>query len=241
VTLTEDVWVKSFTPIAPRGVHHTFVAIDPSPEEDGTRPCGVFGSQWILLFGSGIGSPSLAFPDGVGMRLAAGTQVVFNLHLFNASDTPVSGEAALDVMTAPEAEVEHEAEAIAIGPLGFQIPPMTRDFLVNGQCTNTEDSHFFAVFPHMHQFGRHIKVWTESGEERAGQTVYDEEYQFEDQDYRSFEPVAMAKGDRIHVECTYDNFTSRPISFGDSSLDEMCFAVAYRYPPLEQAGPICLR
>jgi hypothetical protein len=40
----------------------------------------------------------------------------------------------------------------------------------------------------------------------------------------------MAAGDRVRVECTHQNTTGSTVRFGDSSLQEMCFAGLYRYP-----------
>jgi hypothetical protein len=104
----------------------------------------------------------------------------------------------------------------------------------------TGATNFFAVFPHMHQLGSHIKVTAQTD---AGDfVVYDEDYTFEDQTFASWEPIPMSQGDRINVECTYDNDTGGTVGFGDSSLKEMCFAISYRYPALGTnpiSGAIC--
>ena len=34
----------------------------------------------------------------------------------------------------------------------------------------------------------------------------------------------------MRVECTHTNTTDKVVTFGDSSLAEMCFAGLYRYP-----------
>ena len=100
-------------------------------------------------------------------------------------------------------------------------------------------TNYFAVFPHMHQIGKHIKVTTTvSGTAR---TLYDADYSFNDQVFAEFAPIAMHKGDQIGVTCTYDNETGKPVSFGQSSFNEMCFAISYLYPPVppSQFGPFC--
>jgi hypothetical protein len=40
----------------------------------------------------------------------------------------------------------------------------------------------------------------------------------------------MKMGDKITVECTYLNDTGKTVTFGESTLEEMCFAGTYRYP-----------
>ncbi len=52
--------------------------------------------------------------------------------------------------------------------------------------------------------------------------------------------VQMKQGDEVDVYCSYDNTTGQTVSFGDSTLDEMCFGTMYRYPARgSQFGVIC--
>jgi hypothetical protein len=50
----------------------------------------------------------------------------------------------------------------------------------------------------------------------------------------------MKQGDTIDVECTFDNKTDGPISFGESSDQEMCFLVIHRYPAAERPAITCM-
>ncbi len=50
--------------------------------------------------------------------------------------------------------------------------------------------------------------------------------------------VSLKAGERVEVECSYENPGAEPVPFGDSSLDEMCFAGLYRYPRGE-GGMVC--
>jgi hypothetical protein len=70
-------------------------------------------------------------------------------------------------------------------------------------------------------------------------TLYDGPYDFFEQ--RQFPAsLTLKAGDKIQVDCTYQNDTQRTVSFGQSSLDEMCFLGVYRYP-IAGEGLICLR
>jgi hypothetical protein len=61
--------------------------------------------------------------------------------------------------------------------------------------------------------------------------LYDSPYSFEEQRYLRLEPdLHLAAGDRVSVECGYENDTGNTVTFGDSSLSEMCFTGLYRYP-----------
>lgn len=238
LTATQDYWIRKVTPVNGSGTHHEVFAIDPaSSQPDGVSTCGALDPGWIVLFASGVGSPSLSMPDGVALKVAAGQQMVLDLHLFNSGDTTIDSMASLDVIDGPPVDAAHEAEVILAGNVTFTIP--TGVSTVNGSCRMGGSTNFFAVFPHMHQLGTHIKVTARVG--GADQLVYDDDYSFMDQRFASFTPIAMTSNDRIEVECTYNNTTGSSVSFGDSSTQEMCFAISYRYPKLGNGmfGAVC--
>lgn len=244
-TLKADTWVREFIPHDEPGTHHQLLAVDPTnAEPDGESECGIFASlSWQVVFASGVGSPSLAMPPGVAFKLPAGTQLVHQVHAFNASGAPLRGTAAMDVKTMPQAEVHDEAELLLAGPLpGITSPiPVGDNQVVKGGCTATNATSFFAVFPHMHKLGRHIQVAARVG--GVAKSVYDEAFRFEDQVFATFAPMPLAKGDRIEVACTYQNQTGGPVQFGESTNEEMCFAISYVFPKMapRKTGSFCAK
>jgi len=238
-TLTEDVWISRFTPVAPVGTHHTLLAIDHDPDADGTSACQVsLQSDWTVLFASGLGSPPLNMPDGVAVHLQAGQQIVLDLHLYNFSSTPIAETSAIDVITADPAAIHDEAQVVLVGPFNFSFTGVGEHF-VDSTCTIHGSTNFFAVFPHMHQLGTHAKVDLTIG--GTTQTIYDEPYDFEQQWFREYEPMPMHDGDTIAIRCTYYNPDNTEIHFGESSNLEMCFAISYRFPPISTGfGNFCL-
>jgi hypothetical protein len=117
---------------------------------------------------------------------------------------------------------------VLAGPVGFNIPKGEGQ-VIKGQCTMDRDVTLIAVGPHMHQIGVHLKAVADSSV--VGETVlFDGPYRFDEQVVHPLEEIPMKKGDVVRVECTYDNDTDRDVPFGDSSLDEMCFAGLSRYP-----------
>jgi hypothetical protein len=231
ITLDEDLLVTQFKPIDGPGTHHTILAIDPSPKGPGQTRCGPIDNRWQVLFASGVASPPLDMPPGVAFRLEAGQEVVFNMHLYNATDSVIAASSRIEVTSVGPGQFEHEAEVIFAGPLSFSIPVGATDHKVTGACSMNGNANFFAVFPHMHQYGTGIRVWAENDD--GQHLVYDvDDYDFEHQDFATFTPIPMKQGDKIRVECTYSNPTDEPITFGDSSDEEMCFAISYRYPKI---------
>jgi hypothetical protein len=249
VTATEDIWIKSLTPTSPAGVHHQVFAIDKSstPPADGEGNCSVLNTNWIDLFASGVGSPSLDMPDGVALKVPAGKQMILQLHLFNATQKEITGSSTLYIERSPPVGAAHEAEVVLAGPPPVNgipnlpsIPPGNNQ-KITATCRMGGDVKFFAVFPHMHQYGTHIKVWTQAPDGSPMSTVYDSDYNFSDQDFAQFAPISLGVDDKIAVECTYNNDTGSTIRLGDSSTEEMCFAISYRYPKIGNLlpGSIC--
>ena len=80
----------------------------------------------------------------------------------------------------------------------------------------------------MHQYGTHFKTTlTIGGTERM---LHDAEFDFEHQPVKTFEPIQLDVGDKIHTECTWENTTGSMIVDGESSTEEMCYSILFRFP-----------
>ena len=95
-----------------------------------------------------------------------------------------------------------------------------------------------AMVRHMHQYGTHLTVTAQgAGGDRV---VFDEDYSFDDQRHFPLAPeLKMKAGERVRVDCTYKNTTSESVGFGDSSLQEMCFAGLFTYPASSGLKLVC--
>jgi hypothetical protein len=243
LTIADDLWISEITPVNGQATHHQVLAIDVSGSQpDGLVDCSsgieLNVIKWKMLFASGVNSPSLTMPDGVALHIAAGQQIVFQMHLLNATQSAVNSNASIDIRTVPAgAPAPTEAQMVLAGPIpDNRVTPAipVGVHTVNGKCTLKDATHYFAVFPHMHQTGTHIAVSATVG--GTAQTLYDADYSFNNQDFKEFTPIAMGAGDVVGVACTYDNETGMPVQFGQSSYNEMCFAISYFYPPLASVG-----
>jgi Copper type II ascorbate-dependent monooxygenase, C-terminal domain len=227
-TIDEDLYVNGFDAIKPLGTHHTLLTMGEPNAPDGLTPCNAGENRPLSVFGSGLGTDLLEFPPGVGLKIAKGSQVLLNLHLFNSGADDLSGLSGTRVRTMPESEVKDIAEGILAGTLMLRLPPGETTTSI-GHCTMSSDVTLFAVAPHMHQLGIHEKVVAERAS--ADEVVLlDAPYDFNEQSYGLIEPLKLTKGDRVRVECTHRNTTDKIVTFGESTLSEMCFAGLYRYP-----------
>jgi len=237
LTLKEDLYFNAIRAVNPQGTHHTAFTVESNPTRpDGLSTCNSGGLAPQGIFGSGVGTDPVTYPEGVGMRLRAGQQLLLNLHVFNVTDQPLTGTSGTAVKKTTADKIQHVAESLLAGPALFSLP-MGRTS-VSGTCTMTHDVTLFAVQPHMHQTGVHMKGVAHSSS--AGDVmVHDGPFEFENQIVYEIAPLQMNQGDVIDIECTFDNMTDGPIGFGESSNDEMCFMVLHRYPAAQNPSVTC--
>lgn len=235
-TVTEDLYLGAFDAMSPVGTHHTVLTVGAPSGPDGIVPCDSFANHDVMMYGSGVGNGAFELPDGVAVRVRAGQQLLLNLHLFNTSDAEVTGTSGTLARVLDESEVEHVAEAVLMGPIGFEIP--TGEQEITGGCTLRDDSTLFAIAPHMHQLGRHMTVHARRDD--GDVMIHDGPYDFDEQEIVNVEPIEVSAGDYVEVKCRYDNHREGPVSFGESSTEEMCFAGLYRYPARDDSYFVCV-
>jgi hypothetical protein len=97
LTIPTEMYITDIEAQAPIGTHHTVLSIASAMAAgpDGEQNCAVGTLGMVMLYASGVGTSPLNFPPGVGIRVAAGTQLHLNLHLYNASDDEISGESGI--------------------------------------------------------------------------------------------------------------------------------------------------
>ncbi|HUH03345.1 MAG TPA: hypothetical protein VML75_15215 [Kofleriaceae bacterium] len=231
-TAPRDMFVNEFSPVIPYGTHHTVVTVESgSSQPDGSRECSnPFEGGPRQIYGTGAGSVPVKYPDGVAIKIAQGQQVVLNLHLFNVSDSELSGTSAIDVKEVPQNEVVNEAQSELVGKvLGLTVAPGTST--QSATCTVQSNLNVFLVQPHMHQLGVHLKGTLIPAGGGADIVLFDDAYDFDAQVHVLLDPIQpLAAGDQLTVTCTYDNTTGQTVTFGESSDDEMCFLGLAVYP-----------
>lgn len=227
--LTEDIYVSAIRPVHPPGTHHTVLTLG-----DETSDCvgNVFNG---VIYAAGLGSPGLTMPPGVAMKLSAGKYLLLGLHVYNTSPSPLSGTSAIEIQAMKAEDVKYESEAVLAGTFNISLPP-GQATTISGQCSIDSDQTMFALFPHMHQLGVHLKTtFTETGVDHV---IHDAPYAFNEQYQLPLDPpVALHAGDKVTTECSYQNTTAKTVTFGESSDTEMCFSILFRYPP--QGQGIC--
>jgi len=227
LTVAEDTFVTGLKSLNPLGTHHVVLTLAQPTQPDGGYPCDVLTNTNRGLYAAGVGSNEFKFPEGVALHIAAGQQLLLNLHLYNVQEKSITGTSGVLVQTIAAEDVVHEAEMVFAGPISLSIPP--GDVVQQGQCTTGHDTTVVGLFPHMHQLGTHIRVTLNSSVVGAV-TIHDQDYDFLEQTIYPIDSIQMRSGDTVAVECTYRNDTGATVTWGDSSKQEMCLGVLLRYP-----------
>jgi hypothetical protein len=248
-TLKSDLLISDFRPLVPLGTHHVIIGYQDPSTPDGfvasadtmdKAPCSgtTFGDE--LAYGATVGAQELSMPAGVAVKIPAGKQLVFGLHVLNAGSSPLTGHSGVQIVSPDASTVSHVAEIIAAENISLSIPPGV--VTQTATCTMGGDVTLFAVSPHMHLTGVHMTAT--AGPPDAGPdgpvTLLDSDYVFTNQHFTMLRPMVPLKaGDQIHVACHYNNPGPGTLTFGESTTDnEMCIAFTYRYPAIEMNAPV---
>lgn len=208
------------------GVHHlAFFQVSGEKEEDGAHVCNtIIKTSWIPIWASGTGSKSLTLPEGTGFTIEPHTQYLVQLHLQNSGDKPMDIRVGINLAYRHDPDAVTRAGIYAFGSFTVDIPPQTNDYQIPIHCAPNKEMNIFAVFPHMHKIGTQINV-TKNG----GDFYKIDPWVFGNQ---PMDPMNqhIVPGDEFDLACHYDNHTDQPVTFGESSDNEMCFFVMFYYP-----------
>src|SRR5262249_51822775 len=140
-----DTALTQVRPIYGKATHHLGVYYTLTDEPDGKFDCPeLIKPNWIPLYGGGGESGTLTPPEGSGFKLKAGTQIRVQLHLLNASTSPISDKATIVMKTSDDPNL------IPAGGFGFDnravsIPANTTNYDQSMGCTAGREMNVFAV------------------------------------------------------------------------------------------------
>ena len=181
------------------------------------------------IAGSGADSPPAELPPGVVFRIPANTQLMVQTHWINATDKPIDGQGAFNLkVTSPRPE-HQTAQLFTVVNTMFEVP-VGNGHKASTECVVGQAMNVFTMGAHMHEWGTHASIThTSAG---TAKMIYDHGWTEEDvfdpprNNYPTTAPFKLAAGDKIKVECTYNNTTGAPLPFPA----EMCVAWQYAYP-----------
>jgi hypothetical protein len=224
-----DTYITQVEPVYGKATHHLAVYYTLADEPDGSFDCSsLFKTTWIPIYGGGVQSGTLTMPQGSAFHLQKNQQILVQLHLLNASQEPVTDKATIKLSTSADTTLT-PAGVWGMMDTQISIPPNAPGDITM-DCSPKAPMNVFAVLGHMHQLGTHIEL-TQNG---VTPPVFAENWNFNDQPTVP-QIFQVNAGDALHLHCQYDNTTSKTVTYGESSFDEMCVMVLY-YTPFTTIG-----
>lgn len=204
------------------------------------------------------GTGAVRVGQDTGIFIEPGSQIVLQMHYSTAVDTLMGDQSGLDIeltRSPPDAEAftvvwtdfgwflgttpmgipagapstTHTYQAPLVGSLNLSVAGATDELEGGAQVRS--------ILPHMHKVGRRIdlSVLRSDGTEDLILSVPDWDFDWQRQ-YEFIEPVHVAPGEELRLECTWDNSEayrasvglsgpSIGIGWGEGTYDEMCAAI----------------
>jgi hypothetical protein len=239
-------------------VHHTIVfvalpgteaqvdALDAADPGPGYTCFGGAGYPNAFMMSVGVpGAKPYAFPGGTGVRLPAGTRFVVQMHYnFLNGRGPDHPSVKMWRSPTPITEVPH---GLGLSNYTFNIPAGATDTMAQAMGsiipstqTPANDSQAkeglaWSVIGHMHLIGKSVRVDVLRSDGSKTCLLDIPQWNFHWQGFYRFKnPVPLHAGDRVLLECHWDNSaqnqpvidgnvrTPTDVHFGEGSTDEMC-------------------
>ena len=239
---TQDVYVNRYEIKMRTGSHH-FVAYDfrskallpglndirdlRNPDNSLNFATALSMSNHVYFAGSQAQYQDYTFPIGMALLLPAGASLDLNSHYVNRTDGVIKGEAQFNLYTVPKAQVTQVVQTLDLGNNNLNIP-------ANSRVTISKDFQFskarkiLTLTSHMHKTGEKFVIKIKGGA-RDGEVVYTST-DWEHPDIITFKtPMDLKAGEGLTSEITYNNTTTKPISFGLTSEDEMGIIFGYYF------------
>ena len=227
-------------------LHHVLLfRVDDETEaaKIGTKPapCDAMRSMlWTFLYGWGPGTGGLELPANVGINQPKKAHYVVQLHYNNPRHLGGQRDKTGFNFCTTDKLRPFEADVMAFGTDQIYVPAkaaasVTCDYTIPD--TAADGIHILAMNPHMHGAGTAIEtnVLRKTGEDMfsAPATLAKiDPWNYQDQQWQPVSEV-LRPGDVVRQRCAFANPTSRAITFGENTEDEMCFGFTLYYPRIK--------
>ncbi len=184
-------------------------------------------SNHIFLGGGTDPNSDYTFPEGMALQLPANASVDLNPHYFNRTKENLFGENYVNLYTVPAEQVKKVVQMIDFGVTSFTLPAnqtttITRDFKFD------KDVVVVSLTSHFHAKGKLFQIKIKGGS-RNGEVVYENTDWEHPKVINYAVPIELKAGEGLTSVVTYVNDTSKDISFGLTSEDEMNIIFGYYY------------
>jgi mono/diheme cytochrome c family protein len=249
--LTQDQYVSAID-VHPgdRGeVHHVIAYIDTSgssqalDDKDPGPGYSSFGGPGFsvtnvnaaTLGGWAPGSRPIQLPDGIAYSLPAASRVVLQVH-YHPHDAKVTPDKTEIGIYFAKSKPKQLLRIIPLINQDFTIPPNEANYLVTASLPipMPVPTHLWIIAPHMHLLGRKMNVTAGMPDGSYNCLININDWDFNWQGLYLFKnAVPLPVGTRLSLGAYFDNSTGnvrnpndppKPVSWGESTTDEMCIS-----------------
>lgn len=225
---SRDVWVRA-AEIRPgnRAVVHHAIVFFRRPEQG---PLNYQTLQNGFLVSSAPSDIPLDLPTGVGRKIPAGSELVWQIH-YTPTGKPETDRCELGLVLYPESEPPPlDAKTLAVSNGDLLIPAGAANFPHEASHTFAQDGLVLALAPHMHLRGKDFTFTAIFPDRRREILLHVPRYDFAwNTTYRLAQPLRVPKGTRIHCVGHFDNSAANPnnpdparaVPWGEQTWDEM--------------------
>jgi hypothetical protein len=193
-----------------------------------------------LLAGYTPGQIPTILPDGLAIKVPAGSEILFQIH-YTKNGKDESDRTSIGFVFAKKPPeklmLEHWVQNYY-----FKIPANTANYEAKGCYTFDQDVDVLSFFPHMHIRGKDMEYKAIYPDGRSEIVFRVPAYDFNWQSWYTLKsPLHIPKGTRIEVTAHYDNSVARrnnpdatkAVRWGDPTSDEMLIGML-RYVATEK-------
>jgi copper type II ascorbate-dependent monooxygenase-like protein len=180
----------------------------------------------------------LRFPPGIALHLEARKQVFLNAHMKNFRRREVRPDIRFNFYRAKDGTVQHYAEGLVVGNItGIHIPAGGSQTLT-AEWATPANLNIIEFATHQHRLGTHATIEVVAPDGLTREQVY-ENFDWEHPVPRwPPQPIRLAKGQKIRINCTWRNPDDHEVRFGPKTTDEMCFIIGFYYRDAGDTEPI---
>ena len=236
----------------------------PYPSDSGVNLSGFAATRWLGSWAPGGGGRG--FPEGTGIKMEPGSLVVIQVHYNTITAEPVPDDSSMSFRTSDT--VDRQAIILpftnplwVMGSLPMSIPAgessvthkaafdlVAADVLSRYGSSDLDGSMGIEVHNvglHMHELGKQAKLSIQRSDGTNECLVHIPDWDFGWQGgYFLKEPTVMYAGDKLSIECEWDNSAEnqpivdgeklepKDVEWGEGTGDEMCLGILYLTEPL---------
>ncbi len=232
---------RHITAFAPRidnstVVHHVVLFQRPEADDPAPHECGIGGppdSRMVTAWAPG--GEGFELPEVAGVPLEGTTHYSVQVHYSNLKHLEGQSDHSGFALCTTDKLRPNDADLLAFGTMAITVPShgkldVTCDYTVPASLPPL---HILGAMPHMHKIGTAIATTSRAGGKGAPIDLgHQDPWDFNTQSWTALDQL-VSPGDVVSTRCAWNNPGATPVTFGEKTLDEMCWSFTMYYPKIE--------